>query len=543
MNFLDLIKEGRVDDFKSKYGSKFSAQQIKRITDSIPPKFLMWVGKTFDPMNFDQNFPQLYSSISKFENIGSNLPQTDINQYGSVNDLIQAISTYENRSRRDFKKIQGANLIYDDGKLFVVNPLDYDSSCYYGKVTKWCTASSNPASFRNYNSEGKLFYIIDRTKKTDDPFYKVALLRKFNGDNIFYDAQDNIIRDGDGWILDSPQLNPLTNAIEDYLKKEFPEQLEIFKNEMLAKQERERLRRLEIQRELNIKRNAAQERRLDGDWNLSNPNIREIGLKANALLEYLVLNGDVQTEDSDGENYVDVYNIVPNGEFYRTSEFEVIDSPVDGQRFAVGDDYDMEQSCVEYLEEVIYQEGIGSFRGNFVKDYIDKDKVVEWAQEFFDYDIRENGEDYGLDESSRMLSSEQEQKISLLRSRIQKNYNLIRTFQEQGQTEWFTKKISELGELNEEYQQTIDDIESEPEGDFPQELLDDEVERLVNNAKNNISSFMEDYGLNYEDYVDTDELIKGIIETDGYGQILNHYDGGAEEIYVKDSLFYVMRID
>jgi hypothetical protein len=102
------------------------------------------------------------------------------------------------------------------------------------------------------------------------------------------------------------------HTIEDYLKKEFPEQLEIFKNEMLAKQERERLQRLEIQRELNIKRNAAQERRLDGDWNLSNPNIREIGLKANALLEYLVLNGDVQTEDPDGENYVDVYNIVPN---------------------------------------------------------------------------------------------------------------------------------------------------------------------------------------------------------------------------------------
>lgn len=540
MNFLDLIKEGRVDDFKSKYGSKFSSEQIKRITDSITPKFLMWVGKNFDPMNFDQNFPQLYSAVSKFENIGSNLPQTDINRYNSVNDLIQAISTYENRSRRDFKKIQGANLIYDDGKLFVVNPLDFESSCYYGKGTKWCTASSNPASFRSYNSEGKLFYIIDRTKKTDDPFYKVALLRKFNGDNIFYDAQDNVIRDG--WILDSPQLKSLTNTVEDYLNKEFPEQLKIFKDETLRKQEMERLQRLAIQRELNIKRNSAQERRLDGDWNLSNPNIREIGLKANALLEYLVLNGDVQTEDPDGENYVDVYNIIPNGEFYRTSEFEVIDSPVYGQRFAVGDDYDMEQSCVEYLEEVIYQEGIGSFREDFVKDYIDKDKVTQWAEDFFENDLRENGEDY-FDESSRMLSWIQDQNISRLESRIEKNNDLIRTFQEQGKTDWFTKKISELQEVNEEYEQTIEDIKSDPQGDFPEELITQEVQNLVRNAKNNILSFMEDYGLNYEDFVDTDELVKGIIETDGYGQILNHYDGGAEEIYVKDKLFYVMRID
>lgn len=540
MNFLDLIKEGRVDDFKSKYGPKFSVEQIKRITDSIPPKFLMWVGKTFDPINFDENFPQLYAAISKFENIGSNLPQTDINRYNSVNELIQAISTYENRNRRDFKKIQGANLIYDDGKLFVVNPLDFESSCYYGKGTKWCTASSNPASFRSYNSEGKLFYIIDRTKKTDDPFYKVALLRKFNGDNIFYDAQDNVIRNG--WILDSPQLSSLTNAVEDYLNKEYPEQLKIFKDEILRKQEIERLQRLAIQRELNIKRNSAQERRLDGDWDLSNPRISEIGLKANALLEYLVLNGDVQTEDPDGENYVDVYNIIPNGEYFRTSEFEVIDSPVDGQRFTVGDDYEMEQSCVEYLEDVIYQDGVGSFREDFVKDYIDKDKVTEWAEDFFENDVRENGEDY-LDESSRMLSWIQDQNISRLESRIEKNNELIRTFQEQGKTDWFTKKISELQEVNEEYEQTIEDIKSDPQGDFPEELITDHVQHLVNHAKNNILSFMEDYGLNYEDFVDTDELIKGIIETDGYGQILNHYDGGAEEIYVKDKLFYVMRID
>ena len=54
-------------------------------------------------MNFDQNFPQLYSAVSKFENIGSNLPQTDINRYNSVNDLIQAISTYVTRQSGQIK--------------------------------------------------------------------------------------------------------------------------------------------------------------------------------------------------------------------------------------------------------------------------------------------------------------------------------------------------------------------------------------------------------------------------------------------------------
>jgi hypothetical protein len=49
--------------------------------------------------------------------------------------------------------------------------------------------------------------------------------------------------------------------------------------------------------------------------------------------------------------------------------------------------------------------------------------------------------------------------------------------------------------------------------------------------------------LNYDDFINEKELIRGIIDHDGYGQILNHYDGGAWDISVKGKLFYVMRID
>ena len=101
MNFLDLIKEGRVDDFKSKYGSKFSSEQIKRITDSIPPKFLMWVGKNFDPMNFDQNFPQLYSAVSKFENIGSKWESDFVGEY--YDDTFEDLTFWWERENKHWK--------------------------------------------------------------------------------------------------------------------------------------------------------------------------------------------------------------------------------------------------------------------------------------------------------------------------------------------------------------------------------------------------------------------------------------------------------
>ena len=33
------------------------------------------------------------------------------------------------------------------------------------------------------------------------------------------------------------------------------------------------------------------------------------------------------------------------------------------------------------------------------------------------------------------------------------------------------------------------------------------------------------FGLNWEDYIDKDELIDDIINMDGFGQTLNNYDG------------------
>ena len=54
---------------------------------------------------------------------------------------------------------------------------------------------------------------------------------------------------------------------------------------------------------------------------------------------------------------------------------------------------------------------------------------------------------------------------------------------------------------------------------------------------------MESFGLSWSEYVDKDEFIEGVISADGYGHTINSYDGTADEIYVGEKLFYVMRID
>ena len=584
MNFLEIIKEGRDEDFKIKYGQKFSPEIINRIISKVTPKFLQWTGKVLDSISFEDNFLKLTKALNFFEKISSNLPKTDINQYQTLDELITAITNYESKSRRNIKKVQGGNVVYDDGKYFVVNPLNHEASCYYGKGTKWCTSAEMDTHFKKYNEDGKLFYIIDKTKPTNDPYYKVALLRKFDGDKIYYDSKDETFKNG--WILGTETLDKILNNITGYLQQEFPEQIKIFTDKELAKKEKQRLERLREQQRVQLLRNDAQERRDENEWAL-NDNTPEEGLKAHALLKYLVdnegisildnndladiqrikdeietLNAEYDTgegpnvdilnqiesleeELDDYSDYIDVYHMIPTGQFYDTTEFEVIDSSVSNNRYAVGDDDEMQSSCYEYVESLIDDIGYEGFNGSFARQFLDTDAIISYAEEVWEELVRDQPDSY-FDDSERMLSNEQEEKIEILKKRIENIERTIEHLKEQMDGEnddMIQEKIDELNEVSEEHSTEIEEIEEDPEGDFPEELIEDKVDELVSDARRDPEGFMETFGLSWSHYVDKDEFIQGVIDADGYGHTINSYDGSADEVYVNDELFYVMRID
>ena len=584
MNFLEIIKEGRDEDFKIKYGQKFSPEIINRIISKVTPKFLQWTGKVLDSINFEDNFLKLTNALNFFEKISTNLPKTDINQYQTLEELITTITNYEGKSRRNVKKVQGGNVVYDDGKYFVVNPLNHDASCYYGKGTKWCTAAETDTHFKKYNEDGKLFYIIDKSKPTNDPNYKVALLRKFDGEKLFFNVKDEQIKNG--WVIGSEILKKILSNITGYLQQEFPEQIKIFTDKELAKKEKQRLERLREQQRVQLLRNDAQERRDENEWALDG-NIPQEGLKAHALLKYLVddegisvldnndradiqrikdeietLNAEYNADEDPNvdilsqiesledeldnySDYIDVYHIIPTGQFYDTTEFEVIDSSVSNNKYAVGDDGEMQSSCYEYVENLIDDIGYEGFNDSFVRQFLDTDAIISYAEDVWGDLVRDDPGSY-FEDSERMLSNEQEEKIEILKKRIENIERTIEHLKEQMDGEnddMIQEKIDELNEVSEEHSTEIEEIEEDPEGDFPEELIEDKVDELVSDARRDPEGFMETFGLSWSHYVDKDEFIQGVIDADGYGHTINSYDGSADEVYVNDELFYVMRID
>ena len=586
MQFSELIIESREDDFKKKYSKKFSPQNLEKIVKDIPPKYLDWVGKVIDEINFDETFSRMVPTVNRFQNISTNLPQTDINQYKSFDELYNAITTYDSRIRREVKQVKGGNVVYDDGVFFVVNPLNYESSCYYGKGTKWCTAAETDSHFKRYNEDGKLFYIIDRTKASNDPNYKVALLKKFDGDISFWDAKDDRIINVES-IFGEKKYNEIMSSVDQFLGEVYPEQVKLYADKVAAKREKERLERLRIERETREKREQAQDRREEGEWSGDYESMDDEGLRANALLNYLdsyesvevmtsedraqitrleleidrldqeydnsedprpeLLDQKSELEDELEElrNKIDVYNIIPTGSFYYCTEFEVIDSGLSDRRYAVGDEDDMERSAYENLDNLIDDIGFEGFNKNFAMNYLDTDDIVDYAEELFNQDIYESPESY-FDDEQRELSDRQEEEIQVKRLFIQRAENQISTMEDQmdgDNDDDIQEKIDELNELIESYQDEITEIEENPEGDFPEDLIEDMIADKVRDVRDDPEEFMETYGLEWDRFINRDEFIKGVIEEDGYGQSLNTYDGSADEVKVGDQWFYVMRID
>ena len=586
MDFLKIIREGRVEDFQNKFSQKFGKEQLERITKLFLPKYLNWAGKNLDAIGFDEKVSKLSNAVKKFDSISSNLPITDLYQYKSEEQLYSALEEYQNKQKRVVRQVEGGNVVFENDKFFVVNPLNHKTSCYYGKGTKWCTAAETDYQFNKYNEDGKLFYIIDKRLKTDDPYYKVALLNKFEGDKSWWDAKDNSF--SKGWIFADEDYKTIISAVEQYMESQFPEQLKIYRDKEALRKEKDRLSRIREQQRIQGLNNEAQERRVNGEWNLTDDPDDE-ALKAHALFEWLVDNNEIepltnediveiqrikdeililQTEYDNSDDVrtdlldeisdledtldeydskIDVYNMIPTGKYYNMTTFEVINADLGGRSYAVGDESEMDESAKEYVEGLIDDIGYAGFSSSFARSYIDEDAVVSYAEDVYYEDVQNNPDVY-FDDSERELSNKQEEKIEILKMRISQTQELISNLEDtkdgenEENDEVIDEKIEELEDLIIEHEDEIQEIEDSPEGDFPQDSIDEKVEELVKDVKSDPESFMSEFGLDWEDYIDNQEFIQGVIDTDGYG-IVNSYDGNYDEIRVNNTLFYVMRID
>ena len=539
MNLSQVLLESRKDDFLRMFRDKFSDEQLKKVftlSRRLAPnqKFLTFLGKVIPTENFDESLSKAEKVVEKFIKYQQALEQKDINQFKTLDEIITAINNHENKVRRTVKSVDGADVVYEDDRFTVVTPQTHKASCYYGAGTKWCTASMNGSShFDNYNVDGKLFYILDKKAKSNDKYYKVALLQKYDGDKTFYDAPDKSFTSG--WILGTPEYDEIQNAINKYVNDNFQREINIFKDKEAAKLERERLRKVAERRRVAQLRAEADERKEEDSWNLENEPDQE-GMYANAVFEVMVDNYGVSVDEEEGES---IYDLVPSQySHYDLPTFEWVGDDDTGITFAVGTWDEAWQAAKEYMEGLWDDQGADGWGNSFIESHIDENEVREYFYDMFEDDVNNNYESY-FDTDELPLSDQQESQVAKLKEEAEELDEITKNVDDIYNEDEVELAEDRWNEINDE----ITDIESDPEGEPTYEQIEDMVNSRVDDAMYDMMASMTDYGLDISDYVDKDALFESAIDSDGVGNSLGSYDGDDNEVMIGDTWYHVFRTE
>ena len=251
MSLKIVLIEGRVEDVHSKYIAAGDAlPQIDKIyydeivpgSESINPnhKYLEWITKNWSPTNVDDeiqhNLKEILLAVAKFDKQSQRLKIKDLNQYNNIDQLFDELKKLGETARRTVEISDEVDKIYEDNRFVVVVPKTHKSSCYYGAGTKWCTASKDTDShFSNYKSGGELYYIIDKTLPTSNPYYKVALNKKLAGlTEDFWDVKDKPITDKVD-IISIIQNKKMLEDIRNHFGVKFGSFVQLFRKRMILK--------------------------------------------------------------------------------------------------------------------------------------------------------------------------------------------------------------------------------------------------------------------------------------------------------------------
>ena len=73
-------------------------------------------------------------------------------------------------------------------------------------------------------------------------------------------------------------------------------------------------------------------------------------------------------------------------------------------------------------------------------------------------------------------------------------------------------------------------------------MVDEVLNKMVKDALYDPADWIKEHGLDIKDFIDKDELAKGVAEDDGWG-VMNGYDGNYDDISVNNVTYYIMRIN
>jgi hypothetical protein len=293
-----------------------------------------------------------------------------------------------------------------------------------------------------------------------------------------------------------------------------------------------------LKQERNKKLSELADYRENDEWNTENKD--DDSERTEALYDFLVQEGiPTLYEDDNGEEVEeDKYFIYPSGTGTHGigKQYEWLGADtLQPDTYDVYTEDELEIAARRYVENAIDDMGYDAFSEWVWDQAIDKGQWQSWLDDFFEDIVRDDPEHYDI---GLELSTNQQHQVNQLTKTIENLNNRLE--KEELSDEEYEKIEGKIEGLEE----TIEDIKEDPQGGYDESSIQNEINDRVSEYVDDIDDFIKHFG--YEksfimDFVDIDEVKDIIVNSDGYGNLLNSYDGEMFETQVNGDWYFVMR--
>ena len=298
--------------------------------------------------------------------------------------------------------------------------------------------------------------------------------------------------------------------------------------------------KIKMQKELNEKLSDLDEKRREDEWNVENKD--DESERTEAVYKYLNQHGDVDMVEDDEGNEVpeDKYYINPNGRatYGYGKQYEWLGGAngFNPNTYDVYTEDEADNAARQYVEQLIDDSGMDAFSSWAFNDALDDKQWYNWLYDFYEDDIRSSPENFDI---PLELSNQQMKQVQQLQSNID---SLNKRLESEDLPD---EKYEEIEIKIEGLEEIIQEINDDPQGEYDESSIENEITSRVDDYKDDIFGFIDLYGFDKNfimDFIDLDKLTETVVSSDGYGNMLNSYDGDYDTFNINGTEYYVMRV-
>ena len=298
--------------------------------------------------------------------------------------------------------------------------------------------------------------------------------------------------------------------------------------------------KIKMQQKLNEKLSDLDEKRREDEWNVENQN--DESERTEAVYKYLNQHGDVDMVEDDEGNEVpeDKYYINPNGRatygYGKQYQWLGGGNGFNPNEYDVYTEDEADSAARQYVEQLVDDSGMDAFSSWAFNDALNDRQWYDWLYDYYDDYIRSSPEDFDI---PLELSNQQMKQVQQLQSNID---SLNKRLESEDLPD---EKYEEIEIKIEGLEEIIQEINDDPQGEYDESSIENEITGRVDEYKDDIFGFIDYYGSDKDfimNFIDLDKLTEIVVSSDGYGSMLNSYDGDYDTFNINGTEYYVMRV-